>query len=102
MFGLSGKPRNVQVGTILAALGLGLAVFSVAMYIFGDFGTKHHVAFHLVTLGLWLVVPPLWFVLESVWMVNDRTDPSLVRTQELLSKVWAGISALLAGLAAYR
>ena len=58
--------------------------------------------FHFVVLGLWLVVPPLWFAIESMYFAKFWSAERKVRlkeTQEIVTKIWAGVSALLALLA---
>jgi len=52
--------------------------------------------FHLIVLSLWIIGPPAWFVVETQFLVADRQDWKLKQNQELLSKVWLGVSALLA------
>ena len=74
-----------------------MAVVSIALYCLRPRELR---SFHLVVLGLWLVVPPIWFVIETMWLVKDRQNVELKQSQELISKVWAGVSALLAMLAA--
>ncbi len=91
------RPSNKRIGFWLTLAGLLLAVISIALYIWTlGFAQPVLRTFHLIVLSLWIIGPPAWFVVETQFLVADRQDWKLKQNQELLSKVWLGVSALLA------
>jgi hypothetical protein len=93
----AGRPLNERIGFWLTLTGLLLAIISIALYIWPlGFSQRLLRTFHLIVLSLWIIGPPAWFVVETQFLVADRQDWKLKQNQELLSKVWLGVSALLA------
>ena len=85
---------------------MALAVASIVLYASpGHWSCRNEKVFHLIVLGLWLVVPPVWFMVEARWVKVKRTRAATVKlkeTQEFVTKIWAGISALLGVLGALK
>ena len=91
------RPLNERIGFWLTLVGLLLAIVSIALSIWTlGFSQPALRRFHLIVLGLWIIGPPAWFVVETQFLVLDRQDWKLKQNQELFSKVWLGVSALLA------
>jgi hypothetical protein len=96
---------NVKRGfaVVLSTVGSLLAVASIVLYAFpAIWDVQKEKVFHFVVLGLWLLGPPIWFVYESLILAksyNETRKAKLKGTQELISKVWLGVSALLGVLA---
>jgi hypothetical protein len=98
----NGQRNNVRTGKVLASIGGCLAAASIWFYCFpGTWmdvvqDSRGRAEFHLFVLGLWFLAPPIWFVYEMQfykWTPAEKEE--LRRTQELFSRVWIAVSALL-------
>jgi hypothetical protein len=99
------KRTNEAVGFVLGSIGTALAAISVVLYVrprLWVWDCYHLQAFQLGILCLWIIAPPCWFALESMALLKDEVpavQENARRTQEIVSKVWVGVSAMLGVLA---
>lgn len=93
---------RLKVAFVFSSIGLVLAATSVVLYIYPAlWSPDREKVFHVIVLGLWFVFPPVWFVVETQYFARDWSDQrktELKNTQDLMAKLWVGVSALLAFL----
>jgi hypothetical protein len=72
---------RLGIAFTLGGIGIALAAASVGLHAFPNYrGCRNERGFHLVVLGLWLVVPPVWFMVETLhfaktWTHAEKAQP---------------------------
>jgi len=97
------KPLNVKIGIIVSAIGIILAGASIFLYVLdgwcGIEPSKTEKAVQLVILCIWIVSPPLWFAVEPLLTKEKKLTEELRQGQEIVARIWLGVSAMLGLLA---
>jgi hypothetical protein len=97
------RPLNVKLGIGVTTIGAVLAGISVYLYAYDAWrrvdATRKVAAFHLIVLCLWIIVPPVWFAFETYLAGPHHDLNKLRKSQEVFSRIWVGVSAMLGVLA---